>query len=748
MSRESSETVEQALLFSIRFHEGRYHGAGDWPPAPARLFQALMAGTARGATAPVAVRDALGWLENMPPPMVAAPRGVPGHSYIFYVPNNDLDAELAKGKTPDVDRAMAATRVPKRVRPILFDAGAPILYCWTFDDSSAHAATLCSAAKEVYQFGRGVDMAWAEAAAMDADEAEARLSSHGGVVYRPSGGANAERMLLCPMPGSERSLAARFEGMRHRFRSGSANRKPMRVFVQPPKPLFANIAYDAPPRRLVFQLRKNDARAGFYPRRLRNAAALVSYIRDGAARRLAETAPELRDDVERYLVGRGATEADKASRVRIAPLPSIGHSEAGMAIRRVAVYAPQSCPLRADDLAWAFAQVAWIDEDGVVVAQMQRGDDGDAMAGRFEAPARRWRSVTPLALSTARRRRIGPARAADEAKDARERIAEEERAAEAIRRALRHARIHAPLAEARVQREPFDRKGARAEEFAADTRFPKGALWHARIVFADPVAGPILLGDGRYLGLGLMRPEGEDEDPARGVTAFSIRSGLSDSADPVVVARAARRAMMARVQNLLPRGEKIPRYASGHEADGGPAADGAHRHVAVAADLPRGRILYIAPDRLQRAGVEWREISQDHRRVARALEGFDVLRAGWAGKLALAPEAVDTESDPLFAPARIWESVTEYSVARHRRRLGDENALKTDVVAELERCGWPRLSLGQMRVLAVARGPRGGLTGRLRLTFATAQRGPLIVGRTAHKGGGVFRGLRSERGTA
>jgi CRISPR-associated protein Csb1 len=34
------------LLIAVHFHDGRYHGAGDWPPAPARLFQALVAGAA------------------------------------------------------------------------------------------------------------------------------------------------------------------------------------------------------------------------------------------------------------------------------------------------------------------------------------------------------------------------------------------------------------------------------------------------------------------------------------------------------------------------------------------------------------------------------------------------------------------------------------------------------------------------------------------------------------------------------
>ena len=45
---------------------GRFHGA-EWPPAPARLFQALVAASHHGAHGliPQAVRDeALRWLEN------------------------------------------------------------------------------------------------------------------------------------------------------------------------------------------------------------------------------------------------------------------------------------------------------------------------------------------------------------------------------------------------------------------------------------------------------------------------------------------------------------------------------------------------------------------------------------------------------------------------------------------------------------------------------------------------------------
>ena len=521
--------------------------------------------------------------------------------------------------------------------------------------------------------------------------------------------------------------------MRNRFRTGGTNRKPVRVFVQPPKPLLAKVAYDARPLRLVFDLRKGaDV---FAPWPLSTAAALVETVRDMAASRLCDAAPDLAAGVERYLIGRGATNADKAMRVWIMPIPSVGHPDVEMTIRRVAIYVPQSCPLKADDLAWAFSQVAWTDEDGVIERELRQADD-DRMVGRFERRGKRWRSVTPFALPTARRRRIEPARRAEEAKGGIERAREEARAAAAVRQALRHAGIRAPVGAAQVQREPLHRRGERAEAFATGTRFPKEALWHVEMTFAEPVAGPLVLGDGRYLGLGLMCPS----DPVRDVSAFAITDGLADGAGPVPVAHAARRAMMARVQGSLPPREELPSYVSGHEANGAPAGGGVHRHVAVLADLPRRRILYLAPNRMQRHGVEWREVAKNHNRMTRALEGMDILRAGRAGLLRLAPAAIDVDGDPLFAPSRVWESVTEYDVTRHRRRLGDDEALKADVAAELQRCGWPVPSPDAIEVLAARRGPRGGLAGRLRLAFPTAQAGPLVIGRSAHKGGGLFAG--------
>ena len=114
--------------------------------------------------------------------------------------------------------------------------------------------------------------------------------------------------------------------------------------------------------------------------------------------------------------------------------------------------------------------------------------------------------------------------------------------------------------------------------------------------------------------------------------------------DAETLARAARRAMLARVQASLPRGQGLPAYVSGHEDNGGPARSGTHRHIAVVADLPRRRLLYIAPNRLQRRGVHWGDFGADHRLVERALAGLEVLRAGKAGQLMLIPASLDGEA--------------------------------------------------------------------------------------------------------
>jgi CRISPR-associated protein Csb2 len=722
-----------ALLVSVRFHDGRYHGMGDWPPSPARLFQALVAGAARGQTLPDEVVTALTWLERLAAPFITAPSAVAGRSFRNFVPNNDLDAV---GGDPV---RTAEIRTPKTIRPYLFSPDVPLIYAWSFEDGAdaeRHARTICRIAEELYQLGRGVDMAWATGETLaDQAEVEAQLRAHGGVRWRPNNGGDG-KTLLCPHPGSLASLTERFNKTRGRFKRIGQGRRASLLFAQAPKPKFKPVRYNSPSTLLLFEIRKGGA---FAPRPLDRIGALTEAIRDSAAERLKSSAwraadPKREACIEKTFIGRDAVEADKARRIRITPLPSIGHAQVERSIRRVLVTIPPDCPIAAGDIAWTVSGLAIGSdrETGEIIELVPAADRTmlDHYGVEEAAPTRLWRTVTPAALpERAARRRIDPHRMYEEAKGGGELARENAAAESAVRQALRHAGIETPAQAIRVQREPFEGKGRRAEAFARETRFAKERLWHAEVVFAQAMQGPLLIGDGRYLGLGLMAPVRRTE----GIFAFAIMDGLTEQAEPLALARALRRAVMARVQQKI-RPETLPAFFTGHATDGTPLRSGGHEHLAFVFDAPRRRLLIVAPHILGRRDVSRLERERHLPLLDHALEDFRELRAGPAGKLILAPMAIGSD-DPLFTPSQTWGSVTPYRVTRHLKRNDAVAALAADLLAEFLRAGFPRPRIEISDVF----GQRGlGLFGRAQLTFRTVVAGPLILGRDRHLGGGLF----------
>ena len=727
--------MSRALLLSIRFHDGRYHGAGDWPPAPARLFQALVAGAARGTKLADEDRAALEWLETLEAPVIASPVIRRGQVFKNYVPSNDLDnfggdpnkiIKRGKKKGP----AINFIRDPKPVRPRIFDAETPLLFIWTFNGSGNaedNARTICQIAERLYQLGRGVDMAWARAELLDAGKVEARLARHGGVVHRPSEGG-AGKALLCPGEGSLASLKERYDANRTRFTYIKEGKKVQQLFSQPPKPRFDKVAYDTPPQHFLFEMRAATHDESFVPWPSTKAAELVVALRNKVACRLKEALPEEAGKIDRVLIGREATEADKAARVRIVPLPSIGYSHADRAIRRVLVEVPPNCPLRADDMAWAFSgldpatgEILW-----TLVRTEERGMlDHYGVGDSLQHDCRVWRTITPMALPVMRTGR-GTAGA--------KRVAGEAKAARAVIQALRHAGVAAQVESIRVQREPFDRNGARAEEFAMPARFVARGLHHVEIAFAQAVRGPLVIGNGRYLGLGLMAPQ---KDVLHDALVFSIAPETSiATADAASLLHAVRRALMA-----LSRDDNghVPRLFSGHEREGAPARSGGHGHVFLAADDADGdgridRLIVAAPWACDRTTKGRREDRTCFDSVATTLAH---VRAGRLGVLTLGPACALAAGDPLVGPARIWESRTPYSPTRHAGRGKDPDAaVVSDVIAECEHRGLPK---PEVELLELNVGPNGGgLTARVRLRFTVSVAGPIMLGRDSHRGGGLF----------
>lgn len=722
--------MEKRLLMEVHLLDDRYHGESEWPPSPARLFQALLAGNAVGAQLPDDCADALRWLETLPePPQIRAQRGRLGLKYSNFVPNNDLDA---KGGDP---KQIANIRVAKSIQSRHLDAGLPIVYIWRFeaDDIALHAADHIRAmAENLYQLGRGVDMAWASAKVLDAQDGDRHFEAALGDTFLPGDGTGGVT-LACPERGSLDSLLLRFQANRIRFKSVTDGKKTKIYFTNPPKARFRPATYNPAVQWRLFDLRAaNEGGAAFRAWPQDRAAVLVGHIRDRVVERLTHALPDQAELIERVMVGHHATEADKDLRVRLIPLPSIGHKHTSPSIRRLLVMVPAGCPLPFGDIEWALSGLAL---DGGIGETLLIIADDLTMLHHYGLesgkPSRVWRSVTPIVLpQNAARRRIDPQHRHAEAKPGNERADEEQRASAGVIQALRHAGMDTRIESIRLRREPFSAKGARVEAFAIDTRFAKERLWHVELRLAEPVEGPVVIGDGRYLGLGLMAPVDVTPD----VLSFRILDGLSASTDPEQLARALRSAVMSRVQHCIGTRQYLNAFFTGHASDGSPLRDGSHRHLVFASDLPRQRLLIIAPCLLEKREPVREELT-NMRLLDTALTGLSVLRAGKSGKLSLLAIPNSLDGDPLFGPSTRWESVTAYRTTRYAKRASAAEALTADILRETLRRGLPT---PKIRILSLLEGPRGSLQGRVSLTFPTPLQGPLILGKSCHFGGGLF----------
>jgi CRISPR-associated protein Csb2 len=245
----------RALMITVRLLEGRYHGVGDWPPSPFRLFQALVAGAyggrwrAESESVQHQKDAAFVWLERLDPPHIAAPAKLDVRATTYFVPNNDLDAV---GGDP---QRIAEIRAGKIVRPILFSAETPFLYAWPFDGDEAHARLLCELTPRLHTLGRGVDPAFAVAEIVDWATAAVRFHAHDGAIARPSEAAARDHLVPCPTAGSLASLRTRHVALRDRFTAGRQGKSVVTLFRQPPKSLSRGVAYDRPARLFLFDLR-------------------------------------------------------------------------------------------------------------------------------------------------------------------------------------------------------------------------------------------------------------------------------------------------------------------------------------------------------------------------------------------------------------------------------------------------------------------------------------------------------------
>jgi CRISPR-associated protein Csb2 len=768
------------LWFSIevRFLTGRYHGRNaytqaEWPPTPLRLFQAITAGALSGRWAVEnrdASEEALRWIESLGAPELIL--AAPAHTlepYRIAVPNNQADRHVpALRKGAHLDRLLAGDKELKVVRPRIVGR-APLIYAWRIEEADRGAAEAARAVvRRLVVLGTGLDHAVA-----DIRIGPDRPVADGNVSYQPG---------VSPCRGTLDSLIKLHHAQLERLKTGSLRENLPPVRYQRP-PYAADMA-----AQLLFAIRapsdENDASLPIDPR---DTAILTQAIRVELAERLADamrrhphaaphTSPQ---EIERLVVGRGADAADTAVRLQIAPLPSIGHEHSDGLLRRVLVSVPGNFPVPAESVRRALAgcEVEFGAPPSFLRVQLvpiEADDERErGMSSRYLGPARVWRSVSPVVLPGHRppRRTMRDRTAPPGAEESQMRADARRHRDEAVlfEKSLKHAGL-GNVAAFRLRREPFRPQQPRAD---AAWRLPASRhdpqrVWlagrprlHAEIVFEESQAGPILIGDGRFLGLGLFHAV-RDETPGRPEAA---RYRLAPNGRPriertVFIADVLRRALMA--------GGYPPQEFSGHDADGPLRADPAHAHAFFLPEDADGDGLIdhltvycrygfsdIARDRLHQLRQLWW-------RGGRGSAGSDEVDVSLE---AIAPPEAIPGLVPLVAPSRIWRSATPYFMPRFRKRSDvalDRAILVRDQVRREWRLRFPDAPLPEVKLLdgadeanigrkidfarserdRIAPDRRGSL---VRLQFPAPVTGPIALGRSAHFGLGLFVAERSDR---
>lgn len=240
----------------------------------------------------------------------------------------------------------------------------------------------------------------------------------------------------------------------------------------------------------------------------------------GIARRIRRVLMSFGDPIPEVLSGHTADRRpSEQPHMAVVPLPFIGHANASGLILGVALVLPRA--VGHQDRKGVFTAVsAWeatvrVEDEETPPLPLHLGDAGEWILERVEwgtvastltpqvwcEPSDAWASVTPVALD----QNPGDLRSRDPRK-----LLEATAAAEAtIARACERIGLPQPLT-VEILPAPAWALAAKARHYP---RFPEAqdrtqrVLTHARLTFDRPVAGPVILGAGRYVGLGLFRPE-------------------------------------------------------------------------------------------------------------------------------------------------------------------------------------------------------------------------------------------------
>lgn len=539
----------------VNFLTGRYVATcysdrqqGEWPPHPARLFSSLVAAWADADDPNPAERSALEWLESRGAPAVAASAAVPRTVVSHFVPVNDeaviasawhakkaqkiyalmdqLDAEpravpdgttrstlqlrqrIAKERdvrkqvieigniSIDSAEKMLPDRRSKQERyfPSFHPDEPRVTFLWDGDAPEAVRTALDGLLERVTRLGHPSTLV-ACRVAPDLPEASHVPDSTGDSLRAVRSGQLAELERLHADHQGNRPRVLPFTDVPYRAVENSTRDKDI---------LQANTAGDW----IVFEF-AHDSRA--FPA---TRAVDVAKAMRGTVLRHAE------DPTPAQLSGRGqAGNPARSPHLAFLPLPYVGYEHADGRLLGIALSTPHSL---SDDARRALYRAigGWersaassatyplrltFGSGGVLRLRRLRSPATNASlrADAWFRPSRKWTSATPVALPEHPGRLVSGTS---------QKLAKAWREAErAVAAACRHADLPAPT-HIEVSLSPLitgARPAGRFPPFSQCGRNDQSIrrqLVHVAVTFEHPVAGPLMLGTGRFLGLGMMRP--------------------------------------------------------------------------------------------------------------------------------------------------------------------------------------------------------------------------------------------------
>lgn len=474
-----------ALVFSIELLSGSYD-AGDqadreraeWPPHPARLFCALVA-----AARTESDRAALRWLECQPPPVVVAAAMAGESRRSAYVVINAVSGTGGSQSHPGRTNGL-------RVRSRALPSSPRVAMVWDDGPDADVLAVLDGMARRTPYLGRSTGISLVSAAVADGPSMD---SAGDGVVFEPCDLLDGEVSVRVPYPGYLEQLDAQFaddrpswEVSRYRGyrRRDTAGAEPRVSGLEPFRSMYSDV--------VVFPFR------GLKPQG-RLTVPMTSALRSAVLKASGSDGPAA-------LHGHGA---DGRPHVAFLALPDVSEEHGNGHLLGLAVAVPElpeaerAAVLRAvlglrrrgesgeDEVTLTVPRIGKVTlshQPGVArasAATTRPPGPWGATKERWLFESRRWVSATPVVLDRF------PKRAAQVENE--------------ILAGLRRVGLPEPV-DLQVSTKPLV-SGAADLQPSDLPRRARGRLFrHVAVDFGRPVTGPVLVGAGRYLGVGLLAP--------------------------------------------------------------------------------------------------------------------------------------------------------------------------------------------------------------------------------------------------